>query len=175
MVWKKQARAFTLLEVVVVLAITSLLFGLAVLKIADGGRQQTVEQEGKRLKAIFELAMQTAILQGWEIGAVVSEGSYAFAVHGEGQWRPLQDPSTFRRRPLPAGLQIFLAVEGKLLPQGKQSGTGIEPQIIFFSSGEISPFEIRLSDRHSSRTFRLTGSLTGVLELSETAALVPAI
>lgn len=170
MVWEKQVRAFALLEIVVVLAITALLFGLAVLRIADGGRHQAVEQEGKRLKAIFDLAMQTAILQGREIGAVVGESSYAFVVYQEGQWRAFEDTSVLRRRSLPDGLQIVVAVEGELLAQEQQSGTAGNPQIIFFSNGEISPFQVYLSDRHSSRSFKLTGSLTGVLELSETGS-----
>ena len=173
MVSKKRIWGFTLLEVVVVLAITALLFGLAVLGIGDGGRNQLLEHEGKRLKAICELAAQTAILQSEEIGAVFSENSYGFVLYHEGQWLPLQGNSVLRRRSLPVGYRLAVVAEGSLLPLEKRSGKTVDPQIIFFSNGEMLPFEIYLADEHSTRSVRLTGSLTGVLELSEAGPSVP--
>lgn len=173
MVSRERIRAFTLLEVVVVLAISALLFGLAVLGMGDGGRSESLAHEGKRLKAICEFATQMAIVQSQEIGAVFGENSYAFVIYQEDQWRPLQGISALRRRTLPDGFQIQVATEGRLLRLEKQSGKALDPQIIFFSNGEISPFEIYLIDEHPTRSFRLTGSLTGVLELSDAQAPVP--
>ncbi len=170
---KARIRAFTLLEVVVVLAITALLFGFAVLGIGDGGRSKVLDQEGKRLKAICELAAQAAILQSQEIGAVFGENTYAFLNYKEGQWQPLQDDSALRRRSLPDGFQIQVAAEGSLLMLDAFLGKKANPQIIFFSNGEISPFEIHLTDEQSMRSLRLTGSLTGVLELGETRPAAP--
>lgn len=173
MILQARIRAFTLLEVVVVLAITALLFGFAVLGIGDGGRSQVLDQEGKRLKAICELAAQMAMLQSQEIGAVFGENTYAFLSYREGQWQPLQDNNALRRRSLPEGLQIHIAAEGRLLMLDKPVSKEAGPQIIFFSNGEISPFEIYLSDEQSARAVRLTGSLTGVLELGEAGAAAP--
>lgn len=176
MVSKERIRGFTLLEVVVVLAISALLFGFAVLGIGDGGRSRLVEEEAKRLKAIFELAAQTAILQSEEIGAIFGDNTYAFLRYQEDQWQPLKGDNVLRRRSLPDGLQIHIAAEGSSLslegPLAEEGGSN--PQIIFFSNGEISPFEVQLTDKHSARSWRLTASLTGVLELSEAArAAVP--
>jgi general secretion pathway protein H len=170
---KERARGFTLLEVVVVLAITAILFSFAVLAIGDGGRKQVLEHEGKRLKAICELAAQMAILQGQEIGAVFGQTTYGFVNYQDGQWQTLQDDRVLRQRSLPDGLQIHIAAEGRLLQLNNQLSSEVDPQVIFFSNGEISPFEIHFTDAHSTRSLRLTGSLIGALELSEVECAIP--
>jgi type II secretion system protein H len=173
MISKERIRAFTLLEVVLVLVITALLFGLVVLGTGVGGRSELLEHEGKRLKAICELAAQMAILQSQEIGAVFGKNSYAFVIHQDEQWRPLEGDSALRHRTLPEGYLIEAAAEGSLLRLDEQSRKSSAPQIIFFSNGEILPFEIYLIDEHSTRSLRLTGNLAGVLELSDPQPTAP--
>lgn len=163
-------RAFTLLELVVVLAITGLLLGFAALTIGDGGRRGAMEREAERLKALCELAAQKAILQAQEIGVLFDERGYAFLVFADDQWLPPDGDGVLRRRSLPEGLRLLVATEGSRLFFGQSSAREFTPQVIFFSSGEISPFEILLADEHAVDSFRLSGAPDGTLELQKESA-----
>ena len=154
------------------LAITTILFGLATLAIGDGGRGRVVEHEAKRLQRLCELAAQTAVLQGQEIGAVFTENTYGFFNHDTDQWRAFAGNDPLRRRSLPEGLRFHIAIEGSLLTLDAARAEVEDPQIIFFANGEIVPFEAHLTDTQSRRSFRLSANMTGALELSEASGPV---
>jgi hypothetical protein len=88
-------------------------------------------------------------------------------------WRidPLDD--SLRARTLPAGLQIALTVEDRPIvlpppddPKAK-APLDLTPQVMLYSSGELTNFKLRLSRTGTGRSVLLTGTVAGKLEVGD--------
>lgn len=146
-------RGFTLLEMVVVLAILSMAIGLLLRGQSISPARELAEQ-AERLQATLELALDQATLQGREYGLVVHPAGYQFVVldHTRQIWQPLHQPP-LGPHALAAGQQLevwqagaasFDRVLSGMKKQPAVAGHGAMPAILLQSSGELSPFRIRL-------------------------------
>lgn len=146
-------RGFTLLEMVVVLAILSMAIGLLLMGQSISPARELAEQ-AERLQATLELALDQATLQGREYGLVVHPVEYQFVVFDSTRqiWQPLHQPP-LAPHALAAGQQLevwqagAVSFDGMLPGTRKQpttTGHGAVPAILLQSSGELSPFRIRL-------------------------------
>ena len=165
----RHSCGFTLLELLVVLVLIGIILSFAVLSIGDGGRQERLKQEAQRIHAIFSLAGEEAVLQSQELGVVVQRQGYAFVVYdGEG-WQPISNDDMFRDYPLPVETELSLFMDGlevglNTRPEN-EDGT-LTPQLLFFSSGERTPFELVVAYRDGpSLAYRLMAPLVGPMEL----------
>ena len=86
----KRAQGFTLLEVLVVLAIGGLLVGLASLTLTRNPRSDLLEQ-AQRLALVFETAGDEAQLRNAPVMWEPINGGYRFDVRTGGQWTPIVD------------------------------------------------------------------------------------
>lgn len=104
---------FTLLELLVVVAIVGVLVTLATLAISNRAGSDTLETEAKRLQQLLSVALEDAEMGGLEIGFVLTDGGYAFvAVAPNGKWAPLRE-GPLRPRALPPPLTLTLKVDGR--------------------------------------------------------------
>jgi len=176
--WRQ--RGFTLLELLVVVFIIGLMSGYVVLSLDPGSARGGVDQESKRLYGLLRLAAQEAILQGQEVGVLVYHDRYEFVLAGLEQWEPPDEGSTLQARQLPQGWRLELTQEGQAVPPlnpqpKKEAEEGEEPkplapQIIFFSSGEITAFELRIYSDSGAATESIKGEESGNLEISSRAS-----
>ncbi|MEW5755802.1 MAG: type II secretion system minor pseudopilin GspH [Pseudomonadota bacterium] len=103
-------RGFTLLELVVVIFIIGIMTGFAVMSIGLGQQNET-EREAERLKAILDLALEEAVLNGRDLGLIVNDDGYQFTEFVEGQWMPIEEDELLRPRVLPEVIRLKLQLD----------------------------------------------------------------
>jgi len=173
-------RGFSLLEILVVVAIVGIFVGVAVLSTDLISFDRKVEQEANRLRTLLNYTSEDALMQGRDYGITFYEDGYRFFLfdHRRQTWLPLDEEDAFAARPLPDDMIFELWMEqlpvqlqpfAELPPQllaalAEQEETLAEdeeaeeeeedeeddeiefpqPQVLIFSSGEFTPFELEI-------------------------------
>lgn len=181
-----QARGFTLIEILVVMVIVAIIAGVAVLSLGSLGRSPPAKHAAEQLSALAELASQQAVMEGRQYGLLVSRHGYQFFIYDGTHWLPVTDDQTFRTRTLGDDVILDLHLEGapvklartETVPTGNSimaadtadSGNALQPapQIALLSSGEITPFEITVSDTvDPAARYRISSSLSDGITLQQ--------
>jgi len=151
---------FTLVEVMVVVVIIGILINFAVLSLRSYSPADQLNEEAQRLRSLLQVASEEALLRSRFIGVDITETGYAFLALEEETWQPVDD-SLLRARELPQ--EVRLSVTTALPPSDDEEKR--TPEIILLDSGEITPFDLKLSSSQSDDYFRLSGDETGELTL----------
>lgn len=143
-------RAFTLLEVAVVMLLLVIVLGIVGLKLSNNDRDE-VRQESERLALLLESAREDAILTGAPRALVLSAGGYHFlAPNKHSDLAPITGGGIFRERAFPAGVTLaHLDID---------SGD----TVLVYPSGEITPFRLTLSKGDSG--WRVQGEANGEIK-----------
>ncbi len=160
-------RGFTLLEVLVVIFIIGLMFSLAVLSVGDGGREDSIRLEAQRFRALLALAQERAVLEAREFSVSFTDDGYGFLVLEENAWQAISDDDLFRQRTLPEGIVLDLTANElpvALVP-GEDDEEGPLPHLLVLSSGELTPFELKLYARESPVAYRIEGDVQGRISI----------
>jgi general secretion pathway protein H len=139
---KRNARGFSLVELLVVVVIVGVLALAVTLSIASGAQRQLL-REAERFQALTGQACAQAELSGREIGIVLDPGGYSFRLLGGTEWQDFPDGSEFRARRWIDGLQARLTREGRDVDLS--GARAASPQLVCFSSGELTPFALVLA------------------------------
>lgn len=137
------AAGFTLLEVLIVITLVGILTGVVVLGFTGADTQQEVKGLAQRFAFRVELARQTALNRNREWGIYVDETDYRFAEFSpdQGEWEE-QTQRPFDVVEMPGHVRLRVETEGVgELPFA--DGERL-PQILVFSSGEVTPFTLFL-------------------------------
>jgi len=143
------ARGFTLVELLVVLAIVGVLAGVVAFNFFGAGRERGLQTEAERLAALVELARVESVNRNEAWGLFVDPSEYGFAAYDDAtrRWQR-HTVGTFRSRRPPTGVSLEVSVEGRGGRQRTAPATGKRrqdvPRILIFSSGEQTPFAVRL-------------------------------
>ena len=181
---------FTLIEVLVVMVIMAIIAGVAVMSLGTLGRAPPAKHAAEQLSALADLAAQQAVMEGQQYGLLVNRHGYQFFVYDGARWQPVQDDEMFRARNLGNDVLFDLHLEGtpvKLAKTDSGSGTSDDassdktadasdigsdssqqpkPQIALLSSGEVTPFEITVTDTvDPSQRYVISGSLLHGIKL----------
>ncbi len=158
-------KGFTLIEVMVVVALIGIIMGSVVLSTGDGGQLDRLEIETKRMSALIKLLSEEAILKNKEFAVAVAETEYDFQVlDRKGKWRPLAGDAIFHKRKMINNSKIEMTLESFDIDFAAQKKDE-DIKIFLLSSGEMSPFEIKLIDNLSEMYFTITGSIVGTLKI----------
>ena len=108
---------FTLLEILVVIAILALAAGIAVATL-DGDERGTLEREARRFAGALEYAAQRAQMRHETLGVSASGKTWRFWTRGaDGRWRALSDDDSLAAHALPEPLHAApLTYAGQPLP-----------------------------------------------------------
>lgn len=163
---------FTLLEILVVLFIIGIVVSFAVLTVGDRVAADRLQREAERLQALLDIAAEEAVLFGVEIGLDISGPGYRFLRLAPDGWEALGGDGPLRPRELPEGAELRLTREDDdqsrydRLTAGadeEDEDSGPRPEVLFLSSGEVTPFELVL--RGYGLRYVYTGALTGEIAM----------
>ena len=173
-----RVRGFTLLELLVVVVLIAILTAAAISTLNFVATDADAETEARRVGALASLAAEEALLTGREYGLRLDDEEIVFLLFDDltGQWQSLAEDDTFHPRPVPESLDFDLVIEGQEIKLGNDaaddSGETDEdlpepPQIMFLSSGEITPFTLTISTQDmDAETWTVEGDLLGRMEVT---------
>src|SRR3990167_3629694 len=161
---------FTLIEVLVVMVIIAIASGYIAFKVGESYlSNKRSEAFLNEIASLIKIAKDQAIFVTTVIGLRISEKELQFLqldTDTASKWLPMANIDPFwKKRVIPENLIMKISVDSnnKMLPENKYS-----PQIIFYSSGEMTPFKISVKRIGSNQTYMIIGTYSGILEFIKT-------
>jgi general secretion pathway protein H len=166
-----KSQGFTLLELILVIAVIGLVVSVVSFNVIGRDPTDDVEQETRRLQVLFDMASDYAVLNQKQLGLRIDDDAMTYefvALNDEQKWRPIDSQPIFALATMPEFVSLELILDDlpwqtedrmfdtKLFDESLSiSDEGVEigseediepppPQILLLSSGEITPFELRI-------------------------------
>lgn len=146
-------QGFTLIEILVVVVIVSILTVLGVGMISSGSVERNLQQHGKRIKASIQYVCDQATLQNIPHGIKFSQAGYAFTHYVNQEWLDLMAQQSVIGKELTDGSLFALRIDGQELVLTEEIGD--IPEIVCDSSGQLTPFELIISDATNQHFYQL--------------------
>ena len=156
---------FSLLELLVALFVVVIIASLVSLTVNSGGQDIELEARARSLADISSYALDEAQMRGVDMGLLIEqvneEGDELYRYGWrermpEGWRRPVVDAEIFSDQQFPPGIELAMELETTLVEDmgaGELNAEGevaeIVPQIVFYSSGEMTAGFIELRQRSS--------------------------
>ena len=174
-----QSRAFTLIELLVVLVIIAVISAVALLSIGIIGDDRNLQTQARRLSSLIELANDEAAILGRDFGLEITQSGYRFVEYDPllNRWYEIIGDDFLRPRRIEEGMEFELFIEDRRIlldtdvaeierdEEDADFTDDYIPHILIMSSGDVSPFELRILRTADRANVTLTMSLTGELEL----------
>jgi len=140
------SRGFSLLELVVVIAMMAVLTSIVVPRLNFGGEKDQIKTESLRLAELMRRASEESIFKTRELGIRFTDGDYQFLkLDGdgrEGKWVAYED-KVFRKREWPDNFEIEIEIASVAVQLGDAEDFKIDdktrPHVMFLSNGEVMP------------------------------------
>lgn len=160
---------FTLLELLLVLLIISIILTFITLRLPN--REDSGKSEATRLTGLLSLALDEAVMTGRDYAVALNTGGYEFLLRRDNDslWIPVSEDEILRSRELPDELDLNLTMEGEQVDLSGFSGDTAEQspsRIYLLSTGEVSPFVLKVSDRRADSSYQIEAVLPGRIKMS---------
>jgi len=171
---QRPVAGFTLIELMVVVVIIGVVIAATLLSLGATGRDSQLEQERDRLAALIDYVRERAGLQTVEYGLRCEVGDYRFTMYDSRTAKWVEDPldETLRARTLPPGLEMQLSVEDRpIVLQARKDAArsdapqDLTPQVMLYSSGDLTSFKLTLLRTGVGRNATLTGTADGQVQV----------
>ena len=140
----RKSLGFTLLEVMVVIAMMAIMTAFVV-PYLPGDRGELLQAEMDRFESKVAYAQTQAILQSQDLGLIVDEESYKFVRRVQSGWQVF-DEEPLKSEPIEKFLKQRVLIEDvEIVPEISDDPELLKPNILFYSSGEMSPFKYELA------------------------------
>ena len=164
---RARTKAFTLIEVLVVIVIIAIITGVAVMAFGHFGRGRREAIIAEQFTRILTVASQQAILTPAVLGLGISATGYQFyqyelpSASEKGHWRSLghdvlSNPHAFKN-------VFHTTVKSIATYATSQDKSDLSPAILFLPSGYVTPFTLEL--KGNSHTFNIDVKNNGVVTL----------
>ena len=175
--------AFTLIELLVVIVIVGIVSAVALLSFGILGDDRNLQREARRMGSLIELANDEATMQGRDYGLEIMQSGYRFVEHDPftEQWHEIIGDETLRPRQLEEQMEFELFLEDRRILLEEDAAVTerdeddddtnrslIEdyiPHVLILSSGDITPFELRIVRQQDRTEITMTMSLLGEFEI----------
>jgi len=158
-----RAHGFTLIEILVVVVILAVLAGAVTLAVGGVGGERQLARAAEQMRALVGFACEQAELTGRDIGVSMDTHGYRFTRRNRTEWLQA-DTEELRPRVWLAGTTAVLSRDGQPLQVTGEAPD--KPQVVCFSSGELTPFRLELALADLPRRYRLQGAGDGSVELT---------
>lgn len=177
---KPRGSGFTLIELLVVVVIMGIISAMVLLSFGILGDDRALQQQARRLSSLIELATDEAVMQGREFGVEFIQSGYRFVEFDPylDQWHEVGDDELLRARQLEEGLEFELrlddrpvqlaaeAADTKVEEEAGSSRNPYLPHVIILSSGEVTPFNLRLVRWSDRAELQLAMTPAGQIEIT---------
>jgi len=180
-------RGFTLLELLIVIVIIGVVISMVSLSFNVLGRDTQIEDQAKRLDKIIEQVRAESEMQGKDVGLFLERDGFLFMrFHLQTQtWQEITDDDMLNYRAIPPGLGNRLWLDGRevilkthdenteLTRRQSESSSGNTsssassnsapakdariPQVFILSSGDLTPFELRIEREGVDYSWHVVG------------------
>lgn len=179
----RNQQGFTLLEIMLVIAVIALIASSMRLGISFESEKDKKIREVQRMHAVINAAAEYAMLNQVELGLLLDDVSYKFLAFDGQKWRAMSGQKIFEDKEFSEGIELKLELEGLEWSEDNLLGSvswsdeeldddgeeKLTPQIFILSSGDLTPFLIDVSidveDEEETTYFRLKGNFTFPVEL----------
>ena len=151
-------QGFTLWELLIVVAIIAITISMVQLSVGLGDDARDLKRVGKDLGKLFQLLSQEAVFENRNYAVSVSEKGFAVLEYNQGAWVVVED-SFFKRFKFSETQASLLLIDDLEVDITKK--TPPQPHILILSSGEMTPFEWRISDEITQSGILLQGNMLG--------------
>lgn len=169
----RRIGGFTLLEILVVVVIIAVMTTIGVLSMGTLGQDRQLDAEVERYTDVVAAALEQAVLEGRDFGVYFAPAGYQVYVYAaeRQRWETVADDRIYEKHALPEGLAARLEIEGRQLQLGAdRPGTPPIPQVLVYSSGDVSPYVLTLARTDSEHGIRIEGAPDGTLEVERPEA-----
>ena len=145
LVSRKRVSGFTLIEILVVLVVVSMLVALATFTLGGNSLRRDLDNEVEQLFLLMQTVSEQAVLNNTEFGLAIEEEQYRFLAFDQqsGTWKPSSE-RLYRQRALPEWLVVIRHIANDA-PRLASDDDQPVPDVVMFSSGETTPFELELT------------------------------
>jgi general secretion pathway protein H len=147
---RRGSSGFTLIEILVVLVVVGMLVALATLTLGGNSMRRDLDNEVEQLFLLMQTVSEQAVLNNTEFGLVIEEEQFEFLAFDQqtDSWRPSSE-RLYRQRSLPEWLVVTKYIENDA-PRLESDEDQPRPDVVMFSSGETTPFELEFTLGNSS-------------------------
>ncbi len=169
----KPQEGYTLIELLVVILIVGLTLSVVLLRIPSSqfASQRAVAQQ---IQGLVELARERAILHATVLGMTVTAQEIHFdeLVGSSNElmqsvWQPYLLQNKYWH--VVVQLPLAFSLQTKQTNDAGSLGAtaGENPQVIFWPTGEMTPFVLNVYAENTAQTYQITGSKTGEINLEQ--------
>ncbi len=159
-----RAKGFTLVEMLVVLAIMGILLGLVSTSVRPGARD-VLRLEAERLAQLLDLAADESRITGKQLAWTSDGSAYRFWRLGpDDEWSPVRDSDELRARSLPQGMLIRAL-------RTEAAGAQAQRRLEFSPGGQFLAYTIDVS--YSGEGYTLSASPVGELQVAPSRGGAP--
>ncbi len=160
MVIGKRHKGFTLLELLIVIAIIGIMLSVVVLSTDFLSRRYSAKVFGQTLERLIVFSSEIAISRQQEVGIKFYPDTVVFKYKkdADSSWEHIHDVRLLRARDIPKDIKYNLEVN-KIYRKTNPN----DPEIVFSTSGDMTPFILKLM--RGQNTIVIKGYYDGHVEI----------
>jgi general secretion pathway protein H len=166
----KPQRGFTILEILVVVAVISIIASTILLSSDFSRADDRLNKHGTDLSKTLQLLMQEAILQDRNFALSVQPGEYSILEYNGEKFVPSED-TFIKKIGRKYDYEDELSIDQNIVKIEKTKEP--QPQILILASGEMTVFQWDIIDHDNDLRLRLNSSLLGKITMQGPAQSLP--